>query len=133
MVGSISIPTFSRPVPVRVLARPASLVDGYAGSVHTRSVGEGAVAGAAVGAGLGTIAGAIGGGAATLGFAAFEGARIGSAHGVPGLVLGAVGGLALAGLEERYLGAGTKAGAMIGFVTGGAIGGVVGGIAGLFS
>jgi hypothetical protein len=75
----------------------------------------------------------VAGGIGAIGLAGYEGARLGAAHGVPGLVLGAIGGAAVGVLEEKYLGIGTKAGGIVGFAAGTIVGGVIGAIVGLFT
>jgi len=128
---SLSVPRFA-PVTALPAAR-ASLADTYAGP-STLSISEGAVAGAAIGAGLGTVGGAIVGGVGTVGAGIWAGARFGGgAFGLPGAIVGGIGGGAVAALEERYLGVGTKVGAVIGFGAGTVIGGIIGGIVGIFT
>ena len=122
---------FAKPQIVAIDRPETSLVDTFASTGHGRSVGESAKSGAAVGAGFGTIFGSIGGGATTLSLATYEGAKLGSHFGLIGTIVGGTIGLAGSALEERYLGIGTKIGALTGFAVGGAIGGVIGGVAGL--
>ena len=114
-------------------ARPTgSLVTRYAGDVDSSSFKDGYTAGSAIGAGLGTVTGAIVGGAGTVGVATWRGAKLGGSFGVYGAIAGGVVSMGLAALEERYVGAGTKAGSMIGYGIGTLIGGLVGGAIGSF-
>lgn len=124
---------FTQPQPVRVSKPDTSLIDTFAADSHDRSVSEGITTGAAIGSGFGTILGSIAGGAATIGYATYGGASLGSHFGLIGTIAGGAVGLAGSVLEERFLGAGTKAGALAGFAVGGAVGGVVGGVFALFS
>lgn len=119
---------FTKPQVVRASQPEASLVDVF----KSGSVGEAAKTGAAIGSGFGTLLGAVGGGAGTLGLATYEGAKLGSHFGLVGTIAGGAIGLAGSALEERYLGVGTKIGALTGFAMGGAIGGSVGAVIGFF-